>query len=103
MWQPYSSPRGTQLHGRAANYGSTLRDVRTLPHIKKLDDALGHFRVRITCKCGAARECEPEALARIAGPSATLESVSKPMRCSKCGAKGAEVVAIAIPRPRGGR
>jgi len=81
--------------------GSTIRAVRTLPHIKKLDDALGHFRVRITCACGAARECEPEALARIAGPSATLESVSRRMRCSKCGAKGAQVVAVPILRPRG--
>jgi len=75
--------------------------VRTLPHIKKLDDALGHFRVRITCKCGAAREHEPEALARIVGASATLESISKRMRCSKCGAKGAEVVAIPVLRLRG--
>lgn len=75
--------------------------VRTLTHIKKLDDALGHFRVRITCRCRAARECEPEALARICGPSARFESIASRMRCSKCGAKGAEIVAIAIPRPRG--
>src|ERR1700674_4503700 len=52
--------------------------VRTLPHIKKLDDAVGQFRVRITCCGGAARECEPEALARICGSSATLESKEPP-------------------------
>jgi hypothetical protein len=72
-----------------------------LPHVKKLNDALGHFLVRITCRCGAVRECEPEALARLCGSSATLDAVGKRMRCSKCGTKGAEVVAISIPRLRG--
>jgi len=80
-----------------------MRALRTLPHGKRLNDDLGHFRVRIAYKCGTARECAPEALARIVEPSATLESVSKRTRCSKCGAKGGEVVAIAIPRPRSGR
>ena len=42
---------------------------------------LGHFLVRIICRCGAVRECEPEALARC-GSSATLEAVGKRMRCS---------------------
>jgi hypothetical protein len=72
-----------------------------LPHIKKLDDALGQFHVQITCKCGAHRVAEPEALARLCGPSATLETIARRMRCSKCGTKGAEVVAVSIPRPRG--
>lgn len=72
-----------------------------LPHIKKLVDALGHFLLRITCKCGAHRIAEPEALARLCGPTATLEAVARRMRCSKCGTRGAEVVAIAIPRQRG--
>jgi hypothetical protein len=75
--------------------------VRVLPHIKKLDDALGHFLVQITCKCGAQRIAESQALARLCGPSATLETVSRRMRCSKCGVKGAEIVAVARPRPRG--
>jgi hypothetical protein len=69
--------------------------------VKKLNDALGQFLVQITCKCGAERIAEPEALARLCGSSATLESVGKRMRCSKCGARGAEVIAIAIPRIRG--
>jgi hypothetical protein len=72
-----------------------------LPHVKKLNDALGQFQVQITCRCGAQRIAEPEALARLCGSSATLEAVGKRMRCSKCGAKGAEVVAISIPRLRG--
>jgi hypothetical protein len=75
--------------------------VRGVTHIKKLDDALGHFRVRITCRCGAVRKCEPEALARLCGSSAALEAIGKRMRCFKCGAKDAVVVAISIPRLRG--
>jgi hypothetical protein len=75
--------------------------MAVLPHIKKLDDALGHFLVQITCKCGARRIAEPEVLARLCGSSATLEAVSRRMRCSKCGKKDAEVVAVARPRPRG--
>src|SRR5262249_34958907 len=74
--------------------------VGTLPHIKRLDDAFGMFHVRIRCKCGAERTCKPDALARICGPSATLEVLAKRMRCSRCGEKGAEVVAVSIPRPR---
>jgi hypothetical protein len=72
-----------------------------LPHIKKLDDALGHFLVQITCKCGTHRIAEPEALARLCGQSATLKVVGKRMRCSKCGMKAAEVVAVSIARLRG--
>jgi len=61
-----------------------FRGMAVLPHIKKLDDALGHFLVQITCKCGARRIAEPEVLARLCGASATLEAVGKRMRCSKC-------------------
>jgi hypothetical protein len=75
--------------------------MAVLPHIKKLDDAFGHFLVQITCKCGARRIAEPEALTRLCGPSATLETVSRRMRCSKCGTRGAEVVAVSVPRIRG--
>jgi len=31
----------------------------------------------------------------------TLKYLAQRMRCSKCGRKGAEVVAVARPRPRG--
>ena len=70
-------------------------------HIKRLDDALGDFIVRVTCLCGASRHIEPEALARIAGRAATLAALTQRMRCSQCGKKVAEVVAVARPRPRG--
>jgi len=52
-----------------------------LPHITKLDDALGDFIVRVTCPCGAARHSGPEALARIAGRSATFAALAERMRC----------------------
>jgi hypothetical protein len=75
--------------------------VRVLPHIKKLDDCFGDFLVRVSCPCGASRHIEPEALARIAERSVTLTRLAARMRCSNCGKKVAEVVAIARPRPRG--
>jgi hypothetical protein len=76
--------------------------VRVLPHITKLDDAIGDFIVRVTCPCGTFRHIEPEALARIAGRAVTLSKLATRMGCSNCGKRVAEVVAVARPRPRGG-
>jgi hypothetical protein len=75
--------------------------VRLLPHIKKLDDCFGQFLVRVICDCGACREIEPEALARLVGWKMTLKELALRMRCSRCGKKAAEVIAVARPRPRG--
>jgi hypothetical protein len=75
--------------------------VRVLPNIKRLDECFGDFLVRVTCPCGVSRHIEPEALARIAGRSVTLAALATRMRCSHCGKKVAEVVAVARPRPRG--
>jgi hypothetical protein len=75
--------------------------VRVLTHIKKLDDCFGQFLVRVSCPCGASREIEPEALARLVGWSMTLEALASRLRCSQCGKKAAEVAAVARPRPRG--
>jgi hypothetical protein len=73
--------------------------LRVLPHVKRLDDCFGAFLVRITCACGTSRHIEPQALARIACRSATLAALATRMRCSQCGNKVAEVVAVARPRP----
>ena len=51
--------------------------VRVLSHIKKLDDCFGQFLVRVVCDCGACREIEPEALARLVGWSATLKELGR--------------------------
>jgi hypothetical protein len=69
--------------------------VRVLPHIKRLDDCFGDFLVRVVCECGACREIEAEARARLAGRSVTLKELALRMRCSKCGKKAAGVVAVA--------
>jgi len=39
--------------------------VRVLTHIKRLDDCFGDSLVRVVCKCGACREIQPQALARL--------------------------------------
>jgi hypothetical protein len=75
--------------------------VRVLTHIKRLDDCFGQFLVRVICDCGACREIEPEALARLVGWSATLAELALRMRCTRCGKKASEVHAVARPRPRG--
>ena len=75
--------------------------VRVLPHIQKLDDCFGQFLMRVVCGCGACREIEPEALARLIRWRVTLKDLALRMRCSRCGKKAAEVVAVAGPRPRG--
>jgi hypothetical protein len=75
--------------------------VRVLPHIKRLDGCFGQFLVRVICDCGAVREIEPEALARLVGWKMTLKELALRMRCSRCGKKAAEVVAVATPTPRG--
>jgi hypothetical protein len=86
-------------------YGATGQHpapVRVLPHIKRLDDCFGDFLVRVVCECGACREVQPQALARLVGWKMTLKELAlRGMRCSRCGKKAAEVVAVARPRPRG--
>ena len=72
-----------------------------LTHIKKLDDCFGQFLVRVICDCGAVREIEPEALARLVGWRITLKKLALRMRCSRCGRKAAEVVAVTRSRLRG--
>jgi hypothetical protein len=49
--------------------------VRVLPHIKRLDDCFGDFLVRVVCECGACREIQPQALARLVGWKMTLKEL----------------------------
>jgi hypothetical protein len=74
--------------------------VRALTHIKRLDDCFGDFLVRVVCECGACREIQPQALARLVGWKMTLKELALRMRCSRCGKKPAELVAVARPRSR---
>ena len=72
-----------------------------LTHIKKLDDCFEQFLVRVSCPCGASRHIEPEALARLVGWSMTLKALAPRLRCSQCGKKAAQVVAVTRPRAAG--
>ena len=99
----YTLVRSPSLVKRVATaYAATptAPQQQVLGHIKKLD-CFGQFLVRVTCGCGASRHIEPEALARLAGWSTTLKALAPRPRCSQCGKKAAEVVAVARPRPRG--
>ena len=96
----YSNASYYVLHGRSYAHVPTMRPVRVLPHVRKLNDALGDFLVHVSCPCGVSRHIEPEALARIAGRSATFAALAQRMRCSHCGKKVAEVVAVASEAAR---
>jgi hypothetical protein len=63
--------------------------VRVLTHIKKLDDWFGQLLVRVICDCGACREIEPQAVARVVGWKVTLKELALRMRCSCCGKEAA--------------
>jgi hypothetical protein len=89
------------LHGRRGPAIRTIRGLRVLTHIKRLDDCFGDFLVRVVCECGACREITPQALARLVGWKVTLKELAPRMRCSQRRKKAAEVVAVARPRPRG--
>jgi hypothetical protein len=51
--------------------------VRVLTHIKKIDDCFGQFLVRVICECGACREIQPQALARLVGWKMTLKELAQ--------------------------
>ena len=41
--------------------------------------------MRVVCECGACREIQPQALARLVGWKMTLKELALRMRCSRCG------------------
>jgi DNA-directed RNA polymerase subunit RPC12/RpoP len=69
--------------------------------MRKLSDAFGQVLVDVRCSCGYSRLINPEALAPRVEWEAPLESLKDRMRCSQCGKKAADVVAVSEPRPRG--
>jgi hypothetical protein len=48
--------------------------------IKRLDDCFGDFLVRVVCECGACREIQPQALARLVGSTLPLGTRLVPIR-----------------------
>jgi len=63
--------------------------VRVLPHVKKLDDVLGDFIVRVTCPCGTCRHIEPESLDASPNCRFTNNDGRKPSAIRAAGAAGA--------------
>jgi hypothetical protein len=76
--------------------------VRVLPHIRKLDDALGDVLVRATCPWGASWHIEPEVLARIRREVRDARSPGDSDALLAVREEGRRGVAVAKPRPRGG-
>jgi hypothetical protein len=48
---------------------------------------LGDFLVRVVCECGACREIQPQALARLVGWKMTVKEPVQRMRCSQTSGK----------------
>jgi hypothetical protein len=79
----------------------TPSPVHVFTHIRKLGDCFGDFLVRVICICESCREIQPQTLAGLVGRKVKLQELAPRMRCSKCGKKAAEVVAVPRPRPGG--
>ena len=77
--RPVPTSTGHCMYRHARHHQHFAR-VRGLLRIKKLEDCFGQFLVRVVYDCGASREIEPEALARLVGWRITL----KELRCG-CG------------------
>ena len=65
------NPRGSRTPITATN-----RNIRS----KRWQNASS---VRVICDCGAVREIEPEALARLVGWKMTLKELAQRMRCQR--------------------
>jgi hypothetical protein len=66
--------------------------MRRTPHVLKLSDEFGQYRLHITCNgCGNRRICDPADIAPKVGWECTLEALSRRLRCGKCGLKGAHI------------
>jgi len=60
--------------------------------ILKLNDEFGNYRLQIRCRsCGYVRNCDPAQLASRVGWECALDSLSRRLRCSKCGHKRSEL------------
>jgi ribosomal protein L44E len=70
--------------------------------ITKLSDHFGDYTLQIRCsKCAHARFTDPHMLAKIVGWDTPVEKFAPRMRCTKCGAKGPQLMGEPVRRPRG--
>lgn len=68
----------------------------------RLSDEFGQYLLTLKCSaCGHERETYPNSLAHLCGWDATLASVEKRLRCSKCGKRCCLIRAVPLQKPRG--
>ena len=69
--------------------------------IKHLHDFNGNFLIFVRCRaCRRAREVDPEELAARVGWDAKLAAIAPRLKCSRCGASGADLAIAFSRKPR---
>ena len=71
-------------------------------NVSRLSDEFGQYLLVLTCsECAHERQTYPNLLAHLCGWDATLETVGKRLRCSKCGKRSCHIRAVPMQKPRG--
>jgi hypothetical protein len=71
-------------------------------NVNRLSDEFRQHLLYLKCSaCGHERQTYPRLIAHLYGWDATLRTVEKRLRCSKCGKKACHVRAAPIQKPRG--
>jgi hypothetical protein len=71
-------------------------------NVTRLSDEFGQYLLYLKCSgCAHERQTYPNLLAHLCGWDATLQTVEKRLRCSKCGKKRCHIRAVPLQKPRG--
>jgi hypothetical protein len=71
-------------------------------NVSRLSDEFGQYLLYLKCsECAHERQTYPNLLAHLCGWDATLQTVEKRLRCSKCGKKRCHIRAVQLQKPRG--
>jgi len=71
-------------------------------NVSRLSDEFGQYLLYLKCsECAHERQTYPNLLAHLCGWDATLQTVEKRLRCSKCGKKRCHIRAVPLQKPRG--
>jgi hypothetical protein len=80
----------------------TVRHMARDFNVIQLSDEFGQYLLYLRCStCAHERQTYPRLLAHLSGWDATLRTVEKRLRCSKCGNKTCEIRAVPLQKPRG--
>jgi hypothetical protein len=64
-------------------------------NVNRLSDKFGQYMLHLKCSaCAHERKTYPSLLAHLCGWDATLDTVEKRLRCSKCGKKVCHIRAV---------